>query len=196
MTRCVPLFLIALLSGHAGAAPPAQECRPNAVGVREIRAVAMGIVAADNLRDIERVLAYYTPDAVLMPPGEAPVAGRDRIRPRYESLFATFTPEIDGQIEEACVGSGLGFVRGHNGGRLVPRASGEPRVLNDAYLMLLRLEGDGVWRISHLMWQSEPEPRMSPVQLNAGRGARHHHVLVAAEAGRGDDRRLACPRAG
>jgi hypothetical protein len=39
--------------------------------LREIRAVASGIVAADNRRDAERVLAYYAADAVLMPPGEA-----------------------------------------------------------------------------------------------------------------------------
>ncbi len=122
--------------------------------------MATGIVDADNRRDIERVVAYYAADALLMPPGEAPVAGRDRIRPRYEALFASFTPAIELRIEEACVGAGLGFVRGRNGGRLLPRASGEIRMLDDGFVMLLRLEADGVWRISHLIWQrlSEPSP--------------------------------------
>jgi uncharacterized protein (TIGR02246 family) len=161
MTRHGWIAIVAAVSRIAGAAPPVQECRPTAVGVVEIRAVASGILAADNRRDIERVLGYYTADAVLLPPGEAPVIGRDGIRPRYEALFAAFRPEIEGHIEEACVGSNLGFVRGRNGGRLIPRAAGDVRVLDDAYLMLLRLEADGVWRISHLMWhrQSEPAPR-------------------------------------
>ena len=158
MTRFGCLVVVLLLSRPVAAAPPAQECRPEATGVREIRDVATGIVAADNRRDIDRVLAYYTADAVLMPPGEAPVVGRDSIRPRYEALFAAFTPEIEAQIEEACVGSSVGFVRGRNGGRLVPRASGDSRVLDDAYLMLLRPDAQGAWRISHLMWHRRSEP--------------------------------------
>jgi uncharacterized protein (TIGR02246 family) len=135
-----------------------QTCQPDTPAVRDLRAVATGIVAADNRRDIERVLDYYTADAVLMPPGEAPVRGRDNIRPRYEALFASFAPEIEAQIDEACAGDGMGFVRGRNGGRLVPRGSGDPRMLDDAYLMLLRLEPGGLWKISHLIWHRQSEP--------------------------------------
>jgi ketosteroid isomerase-like protein len=122
--------------------------------------VAEGIVAADNRRDLRQVVDYYANDAILLPPGEAPVAGRDKIRPRYEALFAGFTPEIELRIDEACAGAGLGFVRGHNGGRLVSRASGETRLLDDAFIMMLRLDA-GVWRISHLIWhrQSQATPR-------------------------------------
>jgi len=95
---------------------------------------------------------YHRVESTHMPPGEAAVVGRAAIRLRYEALFASFDPRIESRVDEACAGDGLAFVRGHNGGRLVPRQAGEPRSLDDAYLMLLRLEGDGVWRISHLMW--------------------------------------------
>jgi uncharacterized protein (TIGR02246 family) len=148
------LLAVALFAGASEAAPP-PDCRPDAPGVPEIRAVASGIVAADNRRDIERVLAFYAADAILMPPREAPVAGRDSIRPRYETLFAQFTPEIDLELHEACAASRLGFVRGRNGGRLVPRGSGDPHPLDDVFVMLLRLESDGAWRISHLIWHRQ-----------------------------------------
>jgi uncharacterized protein (TIGR02246 family) len=164
VTRYGSAVIVLLLVGTAQAAPSGQECRANAVGVREIRAVAMGIVVADNRRDIEQVLDYYTADAILMPPGEASVVGRDRIRPRYEVLFANFVPDIEGQIDEACVTSNLGFVRGRNRGRLTPRAAGDARVLDDSYLMLLRRETDGVWRISHLMWHRQSEPAQRPAR--------------------------------
>jgi ketosteroid isomerase-like protein len=150
-------LLLALLPGTASGESTAQNCQPEAAEVREIRAVASGIVDADNRRDIERVLAYYSADAVLMPPGAAPVVGRDSIRPRYETLFASVTPEIETWIDEACVAGGMGFVRGRNGGRLTPLASGEVRALDDAYLMLLRREA-GVWRISHLIWHGQGAP--------------------------------------
>ena len=145
------VLLVVLLSSRV-AAPAAQECGQDAAGVREIRAVATGIIAADNERAIERVLAFYTPDAIWMPPEQDAVVGREKIRARYEALFAAFTPEISPTVEQACVAEGLGFVRGHNGGRVVDRATGAARDLDDAYLMLLRREGDGAWRISHLMW--------------------------------------------
>lgn len=155
MTRCLPLLLLSLLASASNAAAQSTECRPDDAGVRAIRSVATGIVSADNKRDIKRVLDYYAPDAILMPPGDTSVVGRDKIRPRYEELFASFTPEIEIQIEEACVAAGLGFVRGRNTGHLVPRASGEGVDLDDAFLMLLRLEPDHVWRISHLIWHRQ-----------------------------------------
>ena len=158
MTRAplLPTLLLALGAGAIAQAGP--ECRPEAVGVRDVRAVATGIIAADNERDLERVLGYYTADAVLLPPDESPVVGLEGIRVRYEALFSGFTPEIKAEIEEACVAGGLGFVRGHNGGRLLGRAPGDVRMLDDAYLMLLRHEADGVWRISHLMWHRRTRP--------------------------------------
>jgi uncharacterized protein (TIGR02246 family) len=127
-----------------------------------VKAVATGIVDADNRRDLASVLAYYASDAVLLPPGEAPVIGRDSIRPRYEALFAGFSPEIQLEIAEACVEAGIGFVRGRNGGRLLPRGPGEVRVLDDAFVMLLRREPDGAWRISHLIWHRQSQPAPSP----------------------------------
>ena len=47
-----------------------------------------GLIAADNERDIGRVLGYYAPDAVLMPPGEPPVTERAGIQARYDALAA------------------------------------------------------------------------------------------------------------
>ena len=147
--------LAALLRLAAEPAPP--DCRADAPPVAAIRAVAIGIVEADHRRDLERVLALYAEDAVLLPPGEAPVQGRAQIRPRYQALFASVTPEIQIRIDEACAQEGLGFVRGHNGGRLVPRA-GEPRALDDGFLMLLRRDAGGEWKISHLMWHRQSAP--------------------------------------
>jgi uncharacterized protein (TIGR02246 family) len=141
----------AVLGGMLGAGPPA-VCSSDAAQVRAVRAVATGIVTADNARDLERVLGFYASDAILLPPGEAPVAGIEAIRPRYIALFEGFMPEIEARVDEACVSGEVAFVRGHNGGRLKARGAGPSRPLDDAYLMLLRRNTDGAWRISHLMW--------------------------------------------
>ena len=97
---------------------PSADCHVDSAAVKAVRAVADGIIAADNARDITRVMGSYAADAWLLPPNDVPV-------------------------------------RGHNGGRMISRTGAPPRLLNDAYLMTLRLEPDGRWRISHLIWHSE-----------------------------------------
>lgn len=151
MTTSLVVALLAVQAVGPGG-PGGPDCRPESPAVREVLAVASGIVDADNARDLERVLGYYAADAVLMPPGEGPVAGLAAIRPRYVSLFEAFTPQIELQVDEACAGDGLAFVRGRNRGRLVARAGGGSRELDDVFVMLLRRGAAGAFRISHLIW--------------------------------------------
>jgi uncharacterized protein (TIGR02246 family) len=134
---------------------PAADCRADSSSVKAVRAVADGIIAADNARDLTRVMDSYAGDAWLLPPNAAPVRGHAAIRPRYEALFAGFNPAIEGRIDEVCVSGSIAFVRGHNGGRMISRTGAAPRLLDDAYMMTLRLEADGRWRISHLMWHAQ-----------------------------------------
>ena len=132
---------------------PTADCRADSATVMAVRRVADGIIAADNERNIDRVMSYYADDAWLMPPNADPVQGHAAIRPRYETLFAGFSPAIEGRIDEACVSGATAYVRGHNGGRMKSRASAPDRALDDSYLMLLKFDA-GRWRISHLIWHS------------------------------------------
>src|SRR6188474_2768915 len=97
-------------------------------------------------------MVVYAQDAWLLPPMESPVTGHANIRPRYETLFSRFNPEIEGHIDDVCVSGALGFVRGHNSGRMQGRNGQPSRPVDDAYLMIVKLEADQRWRISQLMW--------------------------------------------
>lgn len=70
------------------------------------------------------------------------------------------------RIDEPCVGDGLAFVRGHNGGRLLDPTAKGSRELDDDLLMLLRRDPAGAWRISHLSGTVRvllrAEPRCEP----------------------------------
>jgi uncharacterized protein (TIGR02246 family) len=121
--------------------------------VRAVRAVAEAIIAADNARDLERVLELYARDAVLLPPNAEPVVGRPAIRPRYEALFRAMNPAIVSEVAEVRVGGDWAFVRGRNTGEMRPiDGSSAPRRLNDLYVMILSRGDDGRWRIARLMW--------------------------------------------
>ncbi|MEZ4456375.1 MAG: SgcJ/EcaC family oxidoreductase [Gemmatimonadales bacterium] len=160
--RAAGLVAAALAVATTARAEAPGGCDRVGPGARAVRAVAEGIIAADNARDLERVLGYYAPDAVLLPPGEPPVQGRAAIRPRYEGLFARFDPAIVARVDEVCVDGDLAYVRGHNGGRLVAREGGTSRALDDTYLMVLRRSGEGNWQISQLMWHPAGSPAPGP----------------------------------
>lgn len=135
-------------------ATPALGCGGDATGAR---AVAEGIIAADNERDIGRVLGYYADDVVWLPPDEPAVTDRDAIRRRYEDLFQKFDPDIEARIDGTCVEGDLAVVRGRNGGWLVSRVGGRSRQLDDVWLMVLR-RVDGDWKITQLMWHPAHAP--------------------------------------
>ena len=117
-----------------------------------VRAVATGIIAADNARDVERVMSFYADDAVLMPPNASPVTGHRVIRPRYEELFAAALPAIVSTLDEVRVAGDWAFVRGKNTGVMRSRSGGEPRALNDVFVMILQRGADGQWKIARLIW--------------------------------------------
>lgn len=142
----------ALWAASMGFATAHEQCNRDDDVTLAVRAAASGIVLADNARDADRVLSFYAPDAVLMPPNEEPVTGVTAIRPRYEQLFTNFDPAIETRIDEVCVSHDIAFVRGRNGGQLKGRGSNPSRTLDDTYFMVLHTDDQGKWKITHLIW--------------------------------------------
>lgn len=162
MTTAAMVVALVSLTQGGGPAVSGRQCTADAPDVVAARRVVADLIAADNQRALERVVAFYARDAIWLPPEQPPVVGIDGIRARYESLFSAITPEIVAAVDETCVAGDLAFIRGHNGGRAVFRDSNEVRIIDDAYVMLLRREGDGAWRITHLIWH-----RQSPLKPEA-----------------------------
>ena len=118
-----------------------------------VRRTIQNIIAADNARDLEGVVALYTPDAVLLPPGLAPIAGTAAIRERYRGLYANSLPRLNQSIEELVVREDWAFVRGRTLG-LFPGGPNQPaREIHDKFVMLLSRDGTA-WRVARLMWNT------------------------------------------
>lgn len=132
----------------------AQRCAHAPADSLAVLEVAEGIIAADNARDIDRVLGYYRPDAHLLPPGESTVRGRADIRPRYVALFEQYDPAIVGDVQLVEICGDLAVVTGKNRGWLRGRDARPDRQLSDVYVMVLRLEARQ-WRIARLIWHSD-----------------------------------------
>ena len=143
----LPWFGVLFFALGCAGAPPADDAGA-------VRAAVARLIAADNARDLETVMSCYAEDAILLPPNDAPAAGHAAIRPRYATLFEQFQPEITCVSEETLVGSDFAIDRGITQGRLLPRAGGEPRSIDDKYAMILRREASGRWLVQRLIWNS------------------------------------------
>ena len=120
----------------------------------KIRKVVEGLIAADNDRDLEKVLSFYSNDVTFFPPKEFKIVGKDAIRPRYLRLFKNLKVEITTTIDEIRVAGDLAYVSGQNAVSLQPEAGTAEQSSVDTYLMILRKQKAGGWLISRLMWHS------------------------------------------
>jgi uncharacterized protein (TIGR02246 family) len=127
---------------------PAADCG----GVDGAAARVRDVIAADNARDLPRVLEYYTADVVWLPPGpRQKMEGIAAIRASYETMYATYAPALTITVKDTHGSGEVISVEGRTGGRLHPLAGGADTVVNDEYIAVLRCES-GSWRISKMAW--------------------------------------------
>jgi len=113
--------------------------------------------AAFEARDIELVLSYWTDDAVVIPPGLPPVAGKPALRQYVEdslkipgfritwtSTDATFSPD-----------GNLAYLFSRNVVNL-NAPNGTPTTTVGRAVTIWRREPDGQWRCAVDIWNAEP----------------------------------------
>ncbi len=121
----------------------------------EVEGVLRRILAADNAGDLDAIVACYTDDVVLMPPGASPLEGADLVRERYRAILAASTLALRAEVDEIRVDGDSASIRGITIGESTPKDGSGTRTVRDNFLMLMRRDR-GEWRISRLMWHARP----------------------------------------
>ncbi len=106
-------------------------------------------------------MATLAPDAVMMPLGSVPIRGERAIRAfRWpaEGPATRITRYVD-SIDELEVDGDLAYVRGTAEFRFTWEEAGETveQASKSAYLMTLRRDYSGAWRIDNRMWGRLPD---------------------------------------
>jgi uncharacterized protein (TIGR02246 family) len=125
--------------------------------VRSLRAVNEAYRAAWLAGDSAAVLRLFAPDAVLLPHhGDPPVVGLPAIRAFWwpPETPPTVVTSMEITTEGADVHGDRGVLWGRFALAFSFEIDGQQRSLRNAgtYLMVLRRQADGEWRITHRMW--------------------------------------------
>jgi len=123
--------------------------------VTAIRDVGATYAKLMNARDFKGVAALYAEDAVIFPPGLAPLEGRAAIQAFLEndtplSDFRVLLVEADGRQDLAYAREKVTFVAHADG---APPMLGESKVLS-----IWRKRADGSWEVLRDIWNPAPSP--------------------------------------
>ena len=113
------------------------------------------VLKASLAGDVNLIVEMFAEDAVIMPPNDTTLYGKDEIRSWWEDYFSFFRVTSIVQTErEITVEGNQAFERESFSATIIPKESGA-RILDDIRsLSVWKREPDGNWKISHQIWNS------------------------------------------
>jgi len=124
-----------------------------------IEATTSAFHNALRTNDLDAFMSYIAEDALLMPPGEAPVRGKDAIGAWYSAFLSQFrTSSLTLADQEIFLGDKWAVELGTYEWGLTPSAGGAPVVDHGNYMQVWKLQGDGEWRFAREIYNSSVSP--------------------------------------
>src|SRR6185436_6197580 len=113
------------------------------------------VLKASLSGDVNEIVALFADDAVLLPPNDTALYGKDEIRSWWEEYFSFFRVTSSVETErELTVAGEQAYDRNAFSVTIVPKQGG-PRIVDDMRsLIVWRQESDGNWKITHQIWNS------------------------------------------
>jgi len=112
------------------------------------------IIQADNAGDLEKLIANYTDDAILIPAGTNDIVGKNAIREHYRNIFSSSSFQLNASATEIIDGKDLSVSRGNTTGKTISKKDSSSSAVNDKFLMLLKKQS-GKWKIYRLTWSKQ-----------------------------------------
>jgi ketosteroid isomerase-like protein len=133
----------------------AAACRPSNAPAgdetRAMREVVTRYEKASNDGDAAALSALYADDALILPPDGGPVMGRDSILAFWKDGIE---PGISFEVLDSRTGAGNGYVAG----RFLMEATETAPADSGKYVLCLRRQADGAWRVVADIWNATPSP--------------------------------------
>lgn len=113
-------------------------------------------VSAWRDADATRIASLYTDDALVLYPNQPAVEGKTAILTYFKSFFSEFPKnDFDLTSAEIEIAGSWAFDRGSFKWKGVPRGGGEALLDHGKYLVVLRRQADGSWKVFRDMDNSD-----------------------------------------
>lgn len=123
-------------------------------------------VASTLTSDVDRRLALWADDGVILRPGKAPVVGKEAIYERVAGSFSSTTyEEMTIDNVEVEVSGDMAFARGTYMVKGVANATGAPIFVDGTYMSIFKRQADGSWKLYRDMTHSNIPPT-PPTDVN------------------------------
>jgi uncharacterized protein (TIGR02246 family) len=137
-------------------APPPDTSAQDTTAINALR----DTWAATYARGDAAALAnLYTADATVMQPGTATLSGRPAIQAYYATFFQGGTVQTSLTQTSLTLHGDTAHSTGTFSGTMTPAAGGEPQKSTGRYLVILKRDTDGAWRLSKAMSNTD-DPAM------------------------------------
>ncbi len=159
--KMTALLALGLAFGAATAACTRVPAQGDSGARRGIEAAVAQYVTATNEGDSEALTALYAEDAVLLPPDHEPIQGR-------EAIGAFWRQGTDAGLEVRMLRIEVDGSVGYLVGSYHLPATEEEPADSGKYVMCLRRQPDGAWKLTADIWNSSSSGDDSPEQRDRG----------------------------
>jgi uncharacterized protein (TIGR02246 family) len=113
------------------------------------------VLRASLSGDIDGIVSMFAEDAVLLPPNDTTIYGKEEIRAWWTEYFTYFRVTSSVETErDVTIAGDQAFVRTAFSVTIVPKQQGA-RILDDVRsLTVWKRDDEGAWKISHQIWNS------------------------------------------
>ena len=142
----VLLFAVAFAAACGTAPQTAADPTVDTAAINDLRSQ---FETAYNAGDAATVAALYGDDAVLLPDHHSAVSGHDGIQQYYQDLFTQYSPHLTIMPADTQITGALAHEHGTFTVTIMPKAGGKAMTDNGKYLVILKRQAEGVWKIHH-----------------------------------------------
>lgn len=154
----VPAALFAVTFAIACSQSGEQQAGANQADVEAINKLREQEMAAFSAADVNTLLILFTNDAIVMPPNEPALYGKDAIRAWLENVYKQFTVQGKYTSSDVVLAGDWAFERFTSTLTTTPVAGGEPVQEVIKGLHIYRRQADGSWKIAQDIWNTDNPP--------------------------------------
>ena len=139
-------MLLAAACGTTPAPQPAATAAPDPAPINDLRS---RFEAAYNAGDAAAVTALYTDDAVSLPDRHAAVQGKAALQQYFQEVFAQYNAKLTLMSPDLEITDDIAHETGAYSMTVTPKAGGNAMTITGKYLIVLKRQADGSWKVHH-----------------------------------------------